>query len=212
MQAGRQRSCHPACYPPRDRGQRCRRSFPASQGHEPRHQRCHGSCSYPPAVSCSLRTSSVMPRLITKSGTGHATASGAVWLRHLNASLLLYPDAVPGVPDKDHASKAVMVFASCPALSRLRCGTRTAPTLGAGLCAGSLRLSADLRGVEHPAEPAGNLDSLPSSGHPHSQIIPCRQRRLTSARETLGTNRDRPRKGPLPENQELVLYKIRVVE
>ena len=55
-----------------------------------------------------------MPTLVTKSGTEHATASGAVWLRHLNASLLLCPAAVPGGPDKDHASKAVMVFASCP--------------------------------------------------------------------------------------------------
>lgn len=114
-----------------------RRSLPASQGHEPRQQSCHGSCSYPPAVSCSLRTSSVMTTLITESGTEHATASGAVWLRHFNASLLLYPAAVPGGPDKDHASKAVMVFASCPALSRLPCGTRTASTLAAGLCAGS---------------------------------------------------------------------------
>ena len=78
-----------------------------------------------------------MTTLITESGTEHATAFGAVWLRHFNASLLLYPAAVPGGPDKDHASKAVMVFASCPALSRLRCGTRTASTLDAGLCAGS---------------------------------------------------------------------------
>jgi len=31
---------------------------------------------YPPAVSCSLRTSLVMPTLITKSSTEHATASG----------------------------------------------------------------------------------------------------------------------------------------
>jgi hypothetical protein len=35
---------------------------PASQGHEPRHHRCHGSCSNtPPSVSCSLRASAVMP-------------------------------------------------------------------------------------------------------------------------------------------------------
>ena len=81
-----------------------------------------------------------MTTLITESGTEHATASGAVWLRHFNASLLLYPAAVPGGPDKDHASKAVMVFASCPALTRLRCGTRTASTLAAGLCAGSAAL------------------------------------------------------------------------
>ncbi len=33
---------------------------------------------HPPAVSCSLRPSSVMTTLITKSGTEHATASGAV--------------------------------------------------------------------------------------------------------------------------------------
>ena len=38
-----------------------------------------------------------MPRLITKSGTEHATASGAVWLRHLNASLLLL--SCPATPD-----------------------------------------------------------------------------------------------------------------
>jgi hypothetical protein len=96
-----------------------RRSLPASQGHEPRQQSCHGSCSYPPAVSCSLRTSSVMPTLITKSGTEHATASGAVWLRHFNASLLLIPCRRP------RRSRA------------FPCGTRTASTLDAGLCAGS---------------------------------------------------------------------------
>ena len=114
MQAGRQQSCHPACDPPRDRPEPCRRPFPASQGHEPRQQSCHGSCSYPPAVSCSLRISSVTPTLITKSGTEHATASGAVWLRHFNASLLLCPAAVPGGPDTGHASKAVMSCAQFP--------------------------------------------------------------------------------------------------
>ena len=30
--------------------------------------------------------------------------------------------------------------------------------------------------------------------------------------ETLGTNRDRPRKGNLPQNAELVLYKLNIVE
>jgi len=38
-----------------------------------------------------------MPTLITKSGTEHATASGAVWLRHFNAALLLFP--CPASPD-----------------------------------------------------------------------------------------------------------------
>ena len=32
----------PPAHPPRERGSSCRRSFPASQSHEPRHQRCHG--------------------------------------------------------------------------------------------------------------------------------------------------------------------------
>jgi len=36
------------------------------------------------------------------------------------------PAAVPGGPDKDHASRAVMVFASSPALSR-PCGVASAP-------------------------------------------------------------------------------------
>jgi len=44
------------------------------------------------------------------------------------------------------------------ALSRLRCVTRTAPTLGAGLCSGS---PVGLRGVEHPASQAGKLDFIP---------------------------------------------------
>ena len=50
----------PPALSPRHRDRPCGRPFPASQGHEPRHQRCHGSCSYPPAVSCSLRASAVM--------------------------------------------------------------------------------------------------------------------------------------------------------
>jgi hypothetical protein len=148
MQAGRQPSCHPACYRPRPEtrrrardGQRCQRPFPASQGHEPRHQRCHGSCLYPPAVSCSLRTSSVMPRLITKSGTEHATASGSVWLRHFNASLLLSPVR--------------------------RCRTHAAHAPHQRLvqaCAPGHPDESGFRGVEHPASQAGKLDSSPSSG------------------------------------------------
>ena len=62
------------------------------------------------------------------------------------------------MPDKLGTSHA-----RSPALTRLRCGTRTASTLDAGLCAGSVRLSADLRGVEHPASQAGKLDFFLSS-------------------------------------------------
>ena len=42
----RSAACAPAApaLRPRDRGSQCRRSFPASQGHEARHQRCHASC------------------------------------------------------------------------------------------------------------------------------------------------------------------------
>jgi len=64
----------PPVLPPRNRDRPCGRLFPASQGHEPRHQRCHGSCAYPPAVSCSLRASAVMRTRNTTSGTEHATA------------------------------------------------------------------------------------------------------------------------------------------
>jgi hypothetical protein len=67
----------PPALPPAQSALTVHTHSPASQGHEPRHQRCHGSCAYPPAVSCSLRTSSVLPTLITESGTEHATASGS---------------------------------------------------------------------------------------------------------------------------------------
>jgi len=47
-----QRSSHPRRFAarlcPRNRGSQCRRSSLASQGHEPRQQSCHGSCSRPP--------------------------------------------------------------------------------------------------------------------------------------------------------------------
>jgi len=56
----------------------------------------------------------------------------------------LSPAAVPGGPDTDHANvpagHVVMVCAHAPALSRFLCGTRTASTLDAGLCAGSAAL------------------------------------------------------------------------
>ena len=66
------------------------------------------------------------------------------------------PAAVPGGPDKDHASKAVMVFASCPALSRLPCGTRTASipiacASGTQACAPGHPDKSGFHGVEHPA-------------------------------------------------------------
>jgi len=95
---------------PRDRGQWCKRSSHALL--PPRHCTCGaGSCRAPyPGWHCGCGAASFQPPS---------------------------PAAVPGGPDKDHASKAVMVFASCPALSRLPCGTRTASTLAAGLCAGS---------------------------------------------------------------------------
>ena len=125
----------PPARHPRDRGSQWDAPCPLPKAMN-RASRAVTVHAHPPAVSCSLRTSSVMTTLIPESGTEHATASGAEWLRHFNASLLLYPAAVPGGPDKDHASKAVMVFASCPALTRLPCGTRTASTLAAGLCAG----------------------------------------------------------------------------
>jgi len=91
------------------------------------------------ANGCCTRSED--PALLTELAQKPSSAPAplAESLRDLNASLLLFPDAVPGVPDKDHASRAVMVFASSPALSRLRCGTRTASTLAAGLCAGSPR-------------------------------------------------------------------------
>ncbi len=56
------------------------------------------------------------PALLTELAQKPSSAPAplVVWLRHFNASLLLSPAAVPGGPDKDHASKAVMVFASCP--------------------------------------------------------------------------------------------------
>ena len=153
MQAGRQQSCHPACYRPRDRGQRCQRSFPASQGHEPRQQSCHGSCSRP---------SHAQPGSVMRTVIARATTPTSLHLRsrfvpcplprlalRLRSSLVPAPSpaAVPGGPDKDHASKAVMVFASCPALSRLPCGTCTAPSVGAGWLPGRPDESG-LRGVE----------------------------------------------------------------
>jgi hypothetical protein len=61
---------------------------------------------------------------------------------------------------------ALLCPAACFALlhgSRRRCGTRTASTLDAGLCAGSARRLTGFRGVEHPASQAGTLDSSASS-------------------------------------------------
>ena len=123
--------------------------------------------------------------------------------RHLNASLLLYPALLTEPAsgrEAEHVrfttgrfrAKApcgtprcgVLVYcplsgACPPSLERATedrrtpCGTRTASTLDAGLCAGSSRdppsaACSGLRGVEHPASHAGKLDLLLSSAaSPH---------------------------------------------
>jgi len=75
----------------------------------------------------------------------------------------------PAAPTQATPAKLSCPVLNAPALSRLPCGTRTASTLDAGLCAGSsrhLRWSG-FRGVEHPASQAGKLDFIESSAHPH---------------------------------------------
>jgi hypothetical protein len=172
------RSPHPrrfAARPcPRDRGSQCRRSFPASQSHEPRQQAVTVHAHALPRATVISNdngrcTRSEDPALLTELAEKPSSAPAplAVWLRHFNASLLLCPAAVPGGPDTGHASEAVMSCAQSPALSRLPCGTCTAPSVGAGWVPGQPLCG--FRGVEHPASQAGTLDFfLSSTGSPQA--------------------------------------------
>jgi len=133
MQAGRQRSCHPACYPTRDRGPRCQRSSHALL--PPRHCTCGaGSCRAPyPGWHCGCEAASFQPPAPTPSPASPTKTTPA----ELSWSLLN--------PRRSRAFHA----AHAP---RQRLTQACAPGRPDGL-----------RGVEHPASQAGKLDSSSSS-------------------------------------------------
>ena len=105
--------------------------------------------------------------------TAPGLAFGSVRQRKLASLIQAIPDAVPGVPDTGHASKAVMSCAQSPALSRLQCGTCTAPTLGAGWLPGLPDARSGFQGVA-------------LNGPPH-----CRLRRLLLHTRARGENTQR---------------------
>jgi len=165
---------------------------------------------YPPAVSCSLRTSPTMPTLIAQSSTEHATASGEGVATRPDAALLLCPHgtapakqvrAVPLTPRcsrnllrsqvprqrpmRNAAMRRVQFVVPCRRERRPR---RHPHRVNAcrRLGAGSARRLTGFRGVEHPAEPAGKLDLFLSSTRSPQPLPAAPKTGLRPASESCG--------------------------
>ena len=76
-QADHQRSCHPACYRPSNRSQRCRRPSHASQGHEQRHRPGSKWCGLPDSATCPAIVRSTTAEASRRRSATSSCASGA---------------------------------------------------------------------------------------------------------------------------------------
>ena len=101
----------------------------------------------------------------------------------------------PAAPTQATPAKLSCPVLNAPALSRLQCGTCTAPTLGAGWC----RVTPTSRGstVSSVARLLRVFDRLPTGSFQQQQITARRRRRRVDA-VGVTRRRDRRRGRPLP--------------